>query len=64
MTFENGIYQVYAGYIPLICMVYFRLQDFVGSITVAPTQFRKTYWTTFFQTQTTWQISNCRISKE
>ena len=47
MTFENGIYQVYAGYIPLICMVYIRFQDFVGSITVAPTQPRRIFWTTF-----------------
>ncbi len=44
-------------------MVYVHLQDFVGSITVAPTPSHKIFWTTFFLTQTIWQTSNCRISK-
>ena len=51
----------YAGY---IIVVYIRLQDFVGSITVAPSQSRRIFRTTIFLTQQTWQISNCRISKQ
>ena len=43
-------------------MVYILFQDFVGSITIAPTPSHRTFRTTF-RTQTTWQISNCQISK-
>ena len=64
LSFVNDvIYLVYTWFTSLIHMVYIRFLDFVGSITVAPTPSHRIIQTTFFRTQTTWQISNCQISK-
>jgi hypothetical protein len=57
------MYLVYVGCIPLIYMVYIRFQDFVGSITVAPTPSHRIFRTTFFQTLVAWSVAWSRVPR-